>query len=109
MNCLSSLAVDDLVYHSTTANNTAIKAIDNQSIEPVMGIVKKKITTITAKVLLLGVYTGLTLDRGKLFVDTDGTFKIGTPPNSYYRQHLGYSFGNGSIIFNPQMMRTKHA
>ena len=107
MNCLPSVNVGDLVYQSPTYANNAITAVDNLATPPVMGIVLSKVTPGVANVYYHGPIP-TALPQGVVFLGVDGTFSSLVPAAGYV-QHLGVSFGNGTMLFNPSLARAKRA
>lgn len=108
MDCDASLAVNDWVHQSATISNRAVKTSSWSEVEPTIGLVKSKPTATTAEVLLLGLYTGLTLPagRGRIFLGSAGTASFSWPTSgtgAFVRQ-LGIAFGNGTIYVNPNFM-----
>lgn len=109
MDCLAGLAVNDWVYQSTSTDNFAVKATDNTNIQPVIGIVKAKPTSVTADVLLFGIYSGLTISsRGTFWLGTSGTHTTSIASTGYI-QVLGQSFGNNEIHVKPEYHRLRRA
>lgn len=107
MACATTVAPGDLVYHSLTANNSVVTATDNLSPEPIFGLVTSKVSPTAATVI----YTGIVpcpLSRGKVFVGPDGLMTLSIPTTGYM-QHLGISFGNGQMLFQPEHHRTKRS
>jgi hypothetical protein len=107
MDCDASVSVNDWVYVSPSTNNLAIRAADNTANSPVIGVVKAKPTSVTCTVLLVGIYSALTITgRGVLRLDTDGseTFSI---PSTGHLQTLGIAFGDGNFFINPEHTRIK--
>jgi hypothetical protein len=107
MSCLPSVAVGDLVFQSTVADNTAVTCTNNTDVEPAFGIVTAKRSTVAAEVLYQGMIAS-SLTRGKVFLGIDGRLTK-TLPAAGYIQHLGISFGNGMMLFNPTLARTKRS
>lgn len=107
MDCASSVIVGDLVYQSATVNNFAIKAVDNTTLQPVIGEVVGKPTTTTCLVKLKGLLS-VSVGRGKIYLSASGTYTT-TAPTSGYLQVLGWSDGQGEIEINPALMRVKLA
>lgn len=105
MDCAASVAVNDWVYQSTTVNNRAVKNVDNTISTPTIGIVTDKPTSTSCEVLLIGIYSGLSLvDRGVFRLGTGGTATF-TVPTTGYIQNLGVSFGDGTVFINPDKHR----
>ena len=105
MGCAVSVAVDDLVFQSTTTNNLAVTATDNLNISPVIGHVVSKPTTATCMVQLKGVLP-FTIGRGKVYLSATGTYS-NTAPATGFLQTLGWSCGDGRLEINPSLMRIK--
>lgn len=107
MDCDSGVAVNDWVFQSASVNNTAVKFTDNEEVEPVLGIVISKPTTTSCTVLMLGLYSGSGLSgRGKMWLsDTgDAAFSFPTSGTGKFVRELGISFGDGTILVNPEKM-----
>ena len=94
-NCAATVAIGDLVYLDTTSDATVIKAVDNNSPSPVMGVVKSKPTATTCKVQVDGKYK-IAIDEGILFVSLTGTMQLGIPASGH-RQRIGFSGGDGTV------------
>jgi len=103
MDCLTGVAVDDLVFQLSSVDNTAIKAVNNTAVEPIVGIVTSKPTSITCVVQVSGILNK-TEPRGRLWVSTSGTL-TSTPPVTGYVQEMGWSCGNGKVKLNPVVPR----
>lgn len=108
MNCAASLAVNDWVHQDPTTNNLAVKTADYTQVEPTIGLVKSKPSPTTAEVLLLGLYSGLTLPagRGRLFLSSTGTAVFSFPSSGTGRfvRQLGIAFGDGTLYVNPNVL-----
>jgi len=107
MTCASSVAMGDLVFQSTTADNTAVTATDNLTVAPVFGIVTTKLAPTSCEVTYQGI-VATSVARGKVFLGTDGK-PTGTEPTTGYVQTLGVSFGNGTMNFQPELIRAKRS
>lgn len=107
MNCASTLASGDLVYQSLTIDNHAVKATDNNTTKPVVGLVVGKPTSTTALVLFMGV-TSYTVNRGKIYVSETGTVTNAAPTTGHLHP-IGESFGDGKIFFKPDNFRIKRS
>ena len=105
MDCDASAVVGNNVRVSETINNFAEVATNNQINRPVIGRILEKITSTECVVQLHGVFD-LALERGRLYLDTDGTYRI-NPPAFGFRQVLGYCYGNGKAHLNPNSIVTK--
>ena len=105
MNCSSGAAVNDWVYHSKVADDTVVVHTNNTIDVPTLGIITDKPTSTTADVLMLGLYSGLTIStRGVIRLGTTGT-ATGAVVTTGYIQNLGQSFGNNVIFVNPDKHR----
>lgn len=107
-NCDASVAVGDIVYESTIADNTVVTTVDNTNLAPAIGVVVAKPTATTATVQTYGEYSGASgLQRGeKVFLSTSGNF-TSTPPNTDYVQTLGFALSPTSVFINPNYVRVK--
>jgi len=104
--CAPSVAAGDLVYLSASEGRL-LRAVDNNSPEPVMGFVIRKLSSVTCEIILMGVikYPDQ-LDLGVVYVGKDGrltTIPIGQGDG--YNQIIGISFGSGNVSFRPELMR----
>lgn len=108
--CDASANVGDFVYQSLTIDKFAEVATDNNSLGPIMGFIKSKISATQALVTMIGLMTGHTgLENGKqVFIDTDGT-ATSTPPLVDFQQVLGYANSDSELYFRPEFKRTKKA
>jgi len=108
MDCALTVAIDDFVYPSSIANNRAVKATTDNTTNPVIGIVRAKPTTTTCEALLVGIHA-YTINRGKIWLSSSGGLTLVRPtsPTYEYIQELGWSFGDGYIFINPNLMRIK--
>jgi hypothetical protein len=106
--CDSATAVGDLVYVSPTDNNFVITAIDNVTVQPVIGVVYAKSQPTVCGVLLLGIKTGYTsLTKGaKVFLSTTGTVTQ-TLPAAGYHHILGVAVSETEILYSMNSVRTK--
>ena len=105
MDCAASVAVNDWVYQDPSNDNTAITVSSNTQVEPTIGIVRAKPTDFSCEVILIGLYSGLSLSgRGKFYLsDTGGeTFTHPSSGTGRFVRNLGLSFGNGTIYVNPE-------
>ena len=107
LNCLPSVDVGDLVFQSATVDNTVVTCVSNTDPEPAFGIVTAKILSTSCEVLYQGL-TATSVLRGAVFLGSDGAFTR-LPPATGYVQHLGISFGNGTMLFNPSLARVKRS
>lgn len=105
MDCDSSVAIDDWVYQSLTTNCYAEKAADNNPPQPVIGKVIAKPTSTQAEVVVSGIVSDSSV-RGRLFLDGSGVAST-TPPVLGFVQRIGVSFGDGTILVNPELHRVK--
>lgn len=105
MTCLASVAVNDWVYQSASAVNTAVKEVNDTNAEPTLGIVKSKPTSTTAEVLILGLYSGLSISgKGRFWLSSTGTATFTPAASGTGRiiRALGVAFDNGTIFVNPE-------
>ena len=105
MDCAASVAINDWVYQSAATNNLAVKNTNDTEVEPTIGIVCAKPTSTTCEVLLLGLYSGLTLvGRGKIYMGSSGTATMTAPTSGtgVFLRQLGINFGDGTIYVNPE-------
>lgn len=105
MDCDASAAVGDLVRIDTVTANKVVVATDNSVKEPIIGVIKNKVTSTTCNVYLRGIISR-TLPQGRLYLSDSGDF-TNTAPSADYLQTLGYSFGNGKINLEPNQIVTK--
>lgn len=105
MGCDVSAAVSDWVFQSTTVDNFAIVATDNNPLKPVNGIIVAKPTPTSADVMFLGI-TSYVVGRGDIFLGATGT-AVTTAPATGFIQRLGISFGDGEILVRPDWTRVK--
>jgi len=105
-----NLATGDLVFISTATNYHVLKNIDNNSDNPVIGIVKTLLSNDAVEVAHLGSFpVNDTLSRGKtVYVSASGGFTT-TVPLTNFVQVLGVATSTGSIYLNPEIRRTKRA
>jgi hypothetical protein len=101
MNCGPTVSVGDWVVQSLTLDDTAEKLSNNVGSNPIIGIVKSKPTSLTCNVVYYGFYN-LAVGRGRLYLDTSGSAATTTAPGTGNVQHLGISFGNGTILVKPE-------
>lgn len=100
MDCDNVVSVGDWVVQSPSVNNKAEKIANNLGTNPIIGIVKEKPTSVTCKVLFYGFFPML-LGRGKIHLSTIGDAST-TAPITGNVQHLGISFGDGTILVKPE-------
>lgn len=105
MDCAASVAVDDLVYQSGATDNLAVTAVDNTTLQPIVGIVIAKPTTTTCVVQVKGI-VAFTISRGRVFLSATGTPTI-TAPVAGYIQDIGWACGAGRMEINPVQRRIK--
>ena len=105
-NCAPDVLVQDLVYLSTTTG-VLTKALNNNSPQPVIGVVLSKETSTFCEVALSGLITyALNIASGIIYVSSTGTFTLTpTATGGGMSQVCGVSFGNGEIFFNPEYRR----
>ena len=105
MDCETTANVGDLVRIDTTTPNKVIVATANDLKEPVIGVIKNKLSATKCNVYLRGIIDRI-LPQGRLYLSPLGNF-TNTPPTADYLQTLGYSFGNGKINLEPNQIVTK--
>lgn len=107
MECDPSAAVGDRVRQDPLIDNKVLVAVDNLVKEPVIGVVKQKISPTVVRVSLRGVIDTPGLPRGRIYLGTDGNYS-NTPPSDPggYIQTLGWSFGNGKMNLEPNPIVT---
>ena len=105
VSCQATTAVNDFVYVDTANSNTVIEATSDNPPEPIVGIVREKLTAQSCIILLVGLHP-ITLEEGTIYLGTDGKSTL-VPPVPGTWQQLGYSFGDGNIFFNPNLLRSK--
>lgn len=103
VSCQPTTAVNDFVYVDTSNANTVIEATDNNTPEPIVGIVREKLTAQSCIILLIGLHP-IVIGEGELFLGANGSASLTPPPGT--GQILGYSFGDGNIFFNPNLLRS---
>jgi len=109
LDCDTSVAVNNLVYVSNYIDNYAVKAIDNKSGSPVIGIVVEKIDSTTAKIQVTNepniTYSGLTLGE-KVFVSSTGVPTTSLPVGGYI-QIIGICKDVNKVFLNVDYRRIK--
>lgn len=103
-----TIVAGDLVYLDTVIHNKVNKAIDNNSPNPVIGIVFQVISDTSLRVLMLGTITITeTLPPGsKVYVSPIGSMTETLPINNFI-QVLGTITGEFEILINPEKIRVK--
>ena len=76
---------------------------DNNSASPIIGIVIERPTIDTCRVQVLGFYN-LSFPQGDLYLSVAGTLSTVRPLDGFV-QVIGYSYGDGSILIQPQQQR----
>ena len=106
--CDASLATGDWVYLDAAVDNKVIKAANNSSPRPVIGVVETKRNATIASVLLLGLYgDGYTFTRGDtVYLGTDG-LPTTTPPATGIIQVLGIAEKTDGMLVRPELRRTR--
>lgn len=105
MGCKSTTSVGDFVYQDTTRTNEVTEASDNDTPEPIIGVVLDKSSDVSCTVILMGKFT-TSLGIGIIYLGTDGKGSL-TKPTVGLGQILGYSFGDGTGNINPNLQRSK--
>jgi len=102
-----SLVLDDLVYQSGF-NREVVKAINNNSNNPIIGVVTDVISSTDVTVTYLGVFDipDNVLEGQKVFISSSGTVTSDLPSVDYV-QVLGHAVTTNRIYFNPAVRRTK--
>lgn len=100
MDCDASLSVGDWVVQSLTVNNKAEKLANNLGSNPIIGRVKSKPSSNVSTILFYGV-DNLAIGRGRMYLSTAGIATTSAPGTGNV-QHLGVSFGNGTILVKPE-------
>ena len=100
--CESTAAIGDLVRQSLTVDEKVDVATSNDSVVPVIGVIRGKPSPTIAEVVLRGVIDVSPIPpRGRVFLSPTGGFSGAfTAPG--YQQELGYSFGNGKVHLQPE-------
>lgn len=106
LSCDASTVVGDTVYQSSAADSTVIPATNNTVVNQVIGVCIEKINATTAKILVLGIVTGLSgLTRGdRIFLSTTGTL-TNTKPGTGYLHNLGVALSSTEALFIPNNIR----
>lgn len=105
MNCDTFVDVGDWVYHSLSTDNFAERATNNNTPAPIIGKVILKPSATQATV----VFSGIVEDgagRGRIFLSTTGT-STPSAPTAGFVQRLGISFGDGTMMVNPELHRVR--
>jgi hypothetical protein len=107
-NCDGTLEVGDLVYLSSAINRYVLKAIDNKSENPVIGIVIRKLPFDTVEVSHLGFFNVQpTLKMGhKVYVSETGSFTSEVLDEGFV-QVLGVAISENRIYLNPELRRCR--
>lgn len=110
MSCDPSVVVGSLVYQSTSVDNLAIPATDNLGVPQVIGICTNKVNATTAKILLLGIVTGLSgfSVGARIFLSSTGTLTT-TRPTTGYLHNLGVALSSTEALFIPNNIRVLQA
>jgi hypothetical protein len=106
--CDGTLDIGDLVYPSSALNKYVIKALDNNSPNPVIGIVTKIESINTVEVSHLGFFdVEEILEIGKkIFISANGSFTSNVMIENYL-QVLGIAIGEKRVYLNPELRRCK--
>ena len=103
-----TLIENDIVFLSDINEHYVIKIIDNNSINPAIGIVTSILSGNKVKVSNFGYFDiGNNLVSGKkLYISPVGEFTTILPDDNYI-QVMGVAISNNRIFLNPQFQRTK--
>lgn len=103
-----TLVIGDLVYKSTAIPNYVIRATDNDSPNPVIGIVTKVRSITAATVTHLGFFdVSMELIEGKkIYVSETGRVTSDLLQENYV-QVLGVAISNHRIYLNPELRRCR--
>ena len=103
-----SIVAGDLVYLDTVIHNKVNKAINNNSPNPVIGIVYQVLSETSLRVLMLGAITITeTLPPGsKVYVSVTGLMTE-TLQSENFIQVLGTITGEFELLINPEKIRVK--
>ena len=104
MGCKTTTQVGDFVYSDTSRTNEVTEATDNNTPEPIIGVVKSKSSSVSCTVILNGLFD-TSLDIGIIYLGTNGSGSL-TKPSLGLGQILGYSFGDGTGNINPDLQRS---
>ena len=105
MGCKATTQVGDFVYQDTSRVNEVTEATDNNTPEPIIGVVAKKSSDVSCSVILTGLFD-TDLGIGIIYLGEDGAGSL-TKPDVGLGQILGYSFGDGQGHCNPNLQRSK--
>jgi len=105
-NCDGTLIVGDLVYLSSVLQSYVLKAENNKTENPVIGIVVKVSSANTVEVSHLGFFNvNTTLSMGhKVYVGADGYFTSDVLDTGYV-QVLGVAISETRVYLNPELRR----
>ena len=104
MGCKVTTSVGDFVYQDTARVNEVTEATNNDTPEPIIGVVKNKPSDQSCTIILTGQFN-TSLGIGIIYLGTDGKGSLTKP--SGLGQILGYSFGDGTGHINPDLQRSK--
>lgn len=107
--CDSSTSVGDLVYMSPTIDNFVHSATNHKNINPIIGIVLEKVTTVTARIQLFGeceINYPLLEKSKNVFLGIDGK-PTNVVPSDGYIQNLGVCLEDGKVFLNIEYSRIK--
>ncbi len=103
-----TLSIGDLVYKPSNTDNVVLKAENNNTVNPVIGIVTRINSGTEVTVTHLGFFdVSVPLTQGKnIFVSETGgiTTELVT---TFYLQVLGVAISPSRIFFNPHLQRSK--
>jgi hypothetical protein len=103
-----NLSVGNMVYQSYNTGHYVLKVTDNNSINPVIGIVLTLLSGNTVEVAHIGEFSIQdVLTRGRpVYVSTFGGFTT-TPPQTNFVQIVGVATSATSLFFNPELRRIR--
>ena len=87
--------------------NEVAKAIDNNTPEPILGIIQARnsdVSQFSYFMLVSGIFN-TAVARGEIYLSDTGLISPVRPLDGFV-QRLGYSFGDGTIFFQPDFQRT---
>jgi len=107
MDCAVTVMIDDWVFHSESQNNFAVTSVNNTEVQRVIGKVFAKPTPTTCEVVVQGLFSEA-IGRGPIYLGLSGESTL-TCPQTGYLHKLGFSYGDGKIIIQPEAIRVKRS
>lgn len=110
--CLSSVAINDLVYMDSSNPETVITATGHTHLNQIIGVVFSKPQTTIARVLVLGLASGFSSFTvgGRVFLSETGVPTTTRPTTSPgYLHNLGVAVSSTDFLFIPNNIRVKLA